>query len=289
MTMRQRSQARLAGFTLVEMVMVIIVVGIIGASLVMFMKPAIESYADSRRRAGLSDKADTALRRIAREVRTAVPNSIRTPNNQCFELVPTSTGGRYRMQADTTNDAPTCPTSGTCSAPLDTAQPTTAFDVLSQLSAVPVAGDWVVVGNQDANDVYAGTTSALIGGVAAPPNASFGLQRITLAVPQQFPVGYDGGRFSVVAANAGQPAVFYICEGGTLRRLTRAFDSTYPASCPSAAGAPILADKVSNCSFTYSPSVGESQQRGFVEMYLELSDGGESVSLSFGAHVDNVP
>ena len=51
----------------------------------------------------LAADADHALRRMLRDVRVAVPNSIRTPATNCFELVPTSAGGRYRMAADSVN------------------------------------------------------------------------------------------------------------------------------------------------------------------------------------------
>lgn len=296
MQARSSSLRYVAGFTLVEMVLVIAITGIIASTLVVFVKPAISGYDAARRRAELTDIADTALRRLARDIRSAVPNSVRTPNDQCFELVPTVAGGRYRMAADTLNDGAGCPGGASCSASLETSRPVTAFDVLSPLATTPQVGDLVVVGNQDTNDVYAGRSAVAISGVAAPPNPLFGQTRLSFA-SHQFPLGYDGGRFSIVAANGGQPAIAYVCTSpgvdgngngtGTLYRLTQAFGATYPGACPSIAGAAIVATRVSNCSFTYNPSV--SQQRGLVTMRIELSNAFESVALSHGTHVDNAP
>ncbi|HJV84115.1 MAG TPA: prepilin-type N-terminal cleavage/methylation domain-containing protein [Noviherbaspirillum sp.] len=290
---------RARGFTLAELVIVIVITGIIAAAIVIFLVPAINAYVDSRRRADLVSQADTALRRMARDIRMAVPNSIRSPSDQCFELVPTATGGRYRMAPNTVVDATAdCSVPANCSATLDTSQPSSAFDVLSPLSAMPAAGDWVVIGNQDANDVYAGATRAAISSVSTPDSA-FGLYRIAFNA-KQFPVGYDGGRFSVVANNGGSQAVFYICDNasgvdangngtGTLYRLSRPFTPAYPASCPATTGAAVLATHVRSCSLVYSPSTGSTQQRGFVWMQVDLAQRNETISLSYGAHVDNVP
>jgi MSHA biogenesis protein MshO len=285
------------GFTIVELVIVIVITGIIAASLTVFFRPAVDSYLSSRSRADLTDQADTALRRMVRDVRVAVPNSIRTPGDQCFELIPTSTGGRYRRGPDTVNDAVTC-TASTCSAPLDTTQATTVFDVLSPLSATPAAGDWVVVGNQNPGDVYAGTNRGAIASVSTPASAAFGRHRITVA-STQFPIGYEGGRFSVVP-NA-QRAVFYVCSGadgtldasgngkGTLYRLMRDFNPVYPTACPSTAAADVLATRVRSCTFVYDPNPSATQQSGFVWMQLEVARNGEAAHLAMGAHVSNAP
>ena len=292
------SARRQHGFTMVELVIVIVITGIIAASLTVFFRPAVEGYLASRARADLTDQADTDLRRMVRDVRVAVPNSIRTPGDQCFELIPTSTGGRYRAGPDTVNDAASC-TSATCSAPLDTTQATTVFDVLSPLSTTPAVGDWVVVGNQNPSDVYAGTNRGAIASVAAPASAAFGRHRISVA-STQFPIGYDGGRFSIVP-NA-QRAVFYVCSGadgtldasgngkGTLYRLMNyGFNASYPGAFPSTAGADVLATRVRSCSFVYDPNQGATQQNGFVWMQLEVARNNESAHLAMGAHVSNAP
>jgi MSHA biogenesis protein MshO len=270
------------GFTLVELVVVIMITGIMAASIAVFFKPAVDAYFDARRRAELTDTADTALRRIGRDVRRAVPNSIRIPagSDQCFEVVPTKAGGLYRRAADKDN---------VNSVPLDTTAAASSFDVLSPLSSAPVAGDFVVIGNQNTNDVYAGATRGTVSIWDSPPapgGAAVGAGRVTLAPAAQFPAGYDGGRFQVV--DQREQSVFYICDGaGNLLRLVRPFTATPPAACP--AGGVGLATNVSACSFIYNPNQGATQQSGFVWMQIELTSGGETIALAYGAHVSNVP
>ena len=286
------------GFTLVELVMVIAITGVIGVSLVIFFTPAVNSYFATQRRAALTDMADTALRRMRRDVQRAVPNSIRAPKPECFELVPSSTGGRVRMGPDTANDVgASCVPGANCSAWLDTSTSISTLDILSPFSTTPAVGDWIVIGNQNGNDVYSGVNRTQITGVSTPASA-FGTHRLTFG-STSFPAGYDGGRISIVSNNGGAPTVFYVCSNagtsadgtgtGTLYRLMRGFVSSYPTACPDTTGAAILATKVKSCNFVYSPTVGNTQQSGYVWMLLELAEAGENIPLSFGAHVDNVP
>jgi len=247
------------------------------------------AYADTFDRAALVDAADTALRRMQRDVQLAVPNSIRAPSPNCFEVVPTSDGGRFRTAPDTVNAG---------SAVLDPATATTSFDVLTPLVSVPTAGDWIVVDNQNPSDVYTGANRAAVTLVNAPA-AALGRHRITVAA-KQFPLGYDGGRFVVVPD--AQKAVFYVCSGadgtldaagngrGTLVRLSNyGFDAAIPASCPGVAAGAVLATGVRSCRFVYDPNQGATQQNGFLSIQLELARHGETASLVLGAHVVNVP
>ena len=296
-----KATASTRGFTLIELIFVIVIGSTMAATLVVFFKPAVDSYIATRARADLTHQSDTALRRMVRDVRLAVPNSIRTPGSQCFELVPTSTGGRFRTEADTINDSgPNCTPGPGCSAPLDTSQATTVFDVLTPLSATPAVGDWVVIGNQTPADVYGGVNrAAIVAPVAAAPNAAYGHQRITIA-STQFPLGYDGARFNVVPG--AEQAVFYVCSGadgtldasgngkGTLFRLSNyGFNAGYPSACPSTGSADVLATRVRSCSFVYDPNQGATQQSGFVWMELDLAHQGEIAHMTMGAHVANGP
>jgi MSHA biogenesis protein MshO len=288
MTPRRPAQR---GFTLIELIMVIVIGAVLAATLAVFLRPAFDSWIALRTRAELSHQATNALRRMRDEVRAAVPNSIRSPGSQCIELVPTLTGARLRRDVDSQNVG---------AMPLDTSTATTQFDVMTAFSTTPAVGDFVVIDNQNPGDVYSGSNRAVITAVpSAPPNAAFGRFRVSVA-STQFPAGYQGNRMVVVPNS--QQAVFYVCEGadgtldasgngkGVLARLSRyGFNSGYPGSCPSAASGEVLATSVKSCRFIYDPAQGATQQSGFVSMQIEITRNSESAGLVVGAHVANVP
>lgn len=283
---------RRRGFTLVELIVAMVLIGAIGGILAMQVKPTLAGYLAVGKRAALTDQADSALRRIVTEVRSAVPNSLRLGDARCLELVPTTDGGRYRAGPDVLP-------ARTGETHLDFDVPSKQFDVLTSFTVEPRQGDLLVIGNQNNADVYSGVNVRTIDKVEAPPAAWMGERRITLGAyrgqPAEIaiPNGYTGGRFVVVPG--GQQAVSYICtEGrdqdtgtGQLLRVVRPIDSAQ--SCGVPAGAPVLANKVERCVITYSPNHGATQQSGFMQMQLTLLDAGESVSLTLGAHVNNVP
>lgn len=284
---RLRKAAASRGFTLVELVLVLVIVGVMAGMLVVFLRPAVDSFVAQRARAELQGAAEVALAALQRDVRRALPNSVRTPGSACFELIPTTAGGRYRRDADVTRAG---------EAVLDPTQVTTAFDVLGPLnqSRSPAAGDWVVVGNQSVNDAYTeGLNRALITDPNQAVDAALGSRRIAHEA-RQFPQGYMGGRFFVVAQ--GEPSVFLVCSGaglangqgtGSLYRVVRNFNASYPTSCPAVAGAERLVSRVSSCSFQYDP--GALAEYGLMQMRLQLTRDGETVSLQVSSMVSNVP
>lgn len=278
------------GFTLVELIVVMVVTGVLAAGLVVFFRPALNNYLNVLNRAELTDLADTAMRTMLRDIRLAVPNSFRSPNPACFEVIPTSSGGRYRSGPDTITPG---------GAAVDTTTTTTIFDVVSPLIPAPAVGDWIVVANQNTNDVYAGVNRARISAMPAVPAPTLGQHRITLNAPLQFPIGYDNSRFVIVPDN--QQAVFYSCDNpgidargngtGTLYRFSNyGFNAGAPASCPAVVGGtPVVATHISQCQITLNPNPGAIQGAGYVEVRLQLTANNESVNLLFGAHTDNLP
>ena len=218
------------GFTLVELIVVIVVTGIIAAIFAMQIGPALQNYLAVGRRANLTHMADTALRRMVTEIHGAVPNSLRlmqsaNATSTCLEMVPSSGGGRFRTAADSQWDQAN---SANPSRPLDVNVPVTVFDVLTAFTNQPNQNDFVVIGNQNTANVYDGTSRGIVDSVVALPASSNGSptpgnSRVTLKTQKQFPYGYEGGRFYIVP-NSLQ-AVSYVCDSAGL-------DGTAPGKAP---------------------------------------------------------
>jgi MSHA biogenesis protein MshO len=109
----------IAGFTLVEMIIVIVITGVVATMITVFMKAPIDGYFSSIRRATLSEEADAALRFVARDLQAALPNSI-VCTGSGLQFLSTRSGGRFR-EAQTS--------SGT-GAPLAFGTATTGFDII---------------------------------------------------------------------------------------------------------------------------------------------------------------
>jgi MSHA biogenesis protein MshO len=267
---------RSSGFTLIEMVMVIVIMGVIGGIVAVFMKSPIDAYFDSARRAALTDVADTAVRRMARDIRKALPNSVLNPNNQCLEFIPTKTGGRYRAEELVAGD----------DSSLNFAAADATFNMFGRNSALPadqriVAGDVIAVYNLGipGADAYLQNNTAVV--AVAPTEAGVPVETTIAIASTLFPLASGGNRFHVIPN--GENVLAFVCDGvGNLRRTARAFAG---APCP-ATGA-ILARNVGACNFVYNDS--DLQRNALVQLGLTFTDSGESVNLYHEVHVDNTP
>ncbi|MEO8407663.1 MAG: type II secretion system protein [Oxalobacteraceae bacterium] len=274
------------GFTLIEAVIVIAITGIVAAMVAIFIRTPVQGYIDVERRAEMTDAADTALRRIARDVRLALPNSMRTvaASPLCLEYLPTSTGGRYRTDVGAVGNEDV----------LDFDKPDASFDILGPLNPVPASGDQLVVSNFGipGADAYSGVNRATI---SAATGSSIALNP---AVNFPSELKSPGSRFQVIPD--AEQAVFYVCTNsatgidaagngnGALYRLSHyGINPAAPAACPAIPlGAPVLAKNVSACAFAYAPV---NQRNGLVSMRITITKAGESASLYHQVHVSNVP
>jgi MSHA biogenesis protein MshO len=79
------------GFTLVELVLVIIILGIVGIGITGFVRSTTSSYLDMTQREALLRDGSFFVERFTRELSASVPNSVRINGNasvHCLEFVP---------------------------------------------------------------------------------------------------------------------------------------------------------------------------------------------------------
>jgi MSHA biogenesis protein MshO len=272
------AMTRARGFTLMEMVIVIVVLGIIAGMASTFLRSPLQGYFDSISRARLVDIADTALRRIGRDLQAALPNSVRTVtvgSVQYLEFIPTVGGGRYGAERSSTG-------TGT---PLSFQSSNSSFDILTPAMVVP-ASSYIVIFNLGipGADAYEGSSSAANVMRPATPNATAS-QTIAIDAANRaaFPFESPSHRFQLVT----QP-VTYVCDkiAKTLSRYASyGFNPTQiaPGGTPA-----LIASAVSDCNFQYSAS-NLAGRAGLVTLYLQLDINNERINLAQEVHVSNVP
>ena len=285
---------RQRGFSLVELIVVVIIVGLLAVGGGLLVLNPIQAYDAQLRRQQLVDQGEMALRQIARDVRRALPNSIRTTSvgsGWAVEMVNTIDGARYRDE-----------TGGDFVGADDTLAFGAAddnFNLLGSFNVVPMgalaAGRRLVIYNTSAGAIYgdaaannnpgivttAGTAVTL--SPTAPPSDD-PEQRVSLAPPFQFAQQSPGQRVFVIDGPTS-----YICDPAT-GRITRytgyAFSVAQPTP-PAGGSSDVVVTQLAGCNMSYNP--GGSQRGGILTVEINIDDSGESVDLLHQIHVVNVP
>lgn len=288
------------GFTIVELVAVMVLAAILGLVVWRNVAGPLRAFADLSRRAVLVDAAETALQRMQRELRLALPNSVRVnAGGTALEFLRTAAGGRYRAEADTSDPG---------SDPLDFSRSTDSFEVLGGLAgetALVTGNGGLAACQQGAIDCVAvynsGTPTDCAGFAGARANAWCGDNLAGLA-------GFDAaaGLVTFNRADAATPLPFqsptqrfyvvdtpvsFVCDSGALKRYAGyAIAASQPV--PPAGTPALLATQVESCQFSYAP--GTSHRAGLVTIRLvlaarNLDDGREAVTLLQQVPIVNTP
>jgi MSHA biogenesis protein MshO len=274
----------MGGFTLIEMITVVVLIGILAALGGFLILTPVTSFTDQARRAELTDIADNALQRITRELRNALPNSVRiAPGGTALEFLNTSAGGRYRATADLTGTEVLTDCVNDTFEVLDGILAGTITD--GATDCMTTATDCLVVYNTGSDyNAYTGNNLANITVVAGNNitcDGNVGWTGFPFPVP---PSGQQ--RFFVV-----DTPISYVCSGGQLLRYDNYdIQDPQPTTAIDFGVAPtLLANNVNTCTFSYAAGAG--YRHGLVTLRITVTDAptNESVALLYQAHVSNVP
>ena len=285
-----RSRRSQLGFSLVELIVVVVLVGLLAGGAGLLILQPIEAYEDQVRRQQLVDLGEMALRQIARDVRGALPNSLRTRtvgSGWAVELVPVVDGARYRDEQQAGFAA------GTADDLLDFLDPAgdAAFNLLGRLNNPLQANARLVIYNTSPAALYDDAANNRNPGVITPSGTTLSTgvtayadeDRIQLSAAHRFAQQSPGQRVFFV----DQP-ISYVCNPATgeiVRHTGYGFDQFQQAS-PGGSSAPVIT-RLSGCSMTYT--AGTSQRGGILSVEITIDDSGEAVSLLHQIHVVNVP
>jgi MSHA biogenesis protein MshO len=293
---RAKITLRQHGFTLIEAVVVIVVTAIVGAVVAIFIRVPVQGYVDAVARAQVTDMADTTLQKMKRDIRLALPNSLRVHaegSTVYLEFLQTKIGGRYLADDDDGGSAPYLSWESGGGKAF-----TVVGNMPDQKQAI-VAGDYLVVYNlgegQEPANAYDCRTAcnrasiATVAGnlvtLAANPFAG---QTPRLASPTK--------RFQIVTS-----AVTYVCDPvqHTLMRYwnydinpvqpaTSALLMTQDPNKATAPGLAMLAEGLSACNLSYGSLANIRSALITLDLTFEVGSSGK-VNLVQQVHMDNTP
>ncbi len=278
------------GFTLIELVITITVGSIVVAFMALFIVMPMNAYSTQTQQAALVDAADSALRFMARDLRSALPNSVRVSSGgtvTALELLATADGARYQDGGPVSNPALVLDftaADGAFATTVPFTQLTLPWSSSSYYLSIYNVGVPGANAYQMPNVITpAGTTITISAGATANQNL------VTLNPAFQFAFGSPGKRVYLVSG-----PVSYLCDtaAATLTRYSGyTIAGTQPASAAalSAAGATaaLVAAHVASCQFTLT--TGTAERNALATLTLQISQNGQSVQLLNEVQVVNTP
>ena len=276
------------GFTLIEMVVTIAVASVVVAFMAMFMLLPMDAYTAQTRRADLVDAGDSALRFMARDIRSALPNSVRVATSgtvSALELLATADGARYQDNGPVSNPALV----------LDFTAPDAAFSTTVPFTQLTLPFSSSAYYLSIYNVGVPGANAYQMTNVITPPGTTITISAgaasnqdlVTLNPPFQFAYGSPEKRVYLVSG-----PVSYLCDSaaGTLTRYSGyAISSSQPTSAAALSGgtSALVAANVASCSFTYT--AGTAQRNALATLSIQIAESGESVQLLNEVQVVNAP
>lgn len=270
------------GFTLIEFIMVIVVLGIISLGSVGFISNSAQGLVDTAERQALASSATIAVEKVLREVRRALPNSVRTfsdGGNECIELVPILHSSEY------------------VSIPIASAD--SSFKSIKFFGATGTESGFVAVYPTSTDAVYGtspatiraiSTTTALASAVGV--GADLNLQELTFTATTtyRFPTESPRKRFFLV-----DPPISFCddADGRLWRYQNYGFQVSSASSIPTTGTNRILiADSLKVGSLRFNILPAQLQRNAVVSMSLIIeraASSAEQVDISQEVQLRNVP
>jgi MSHA biogenesis protein MshO len=271
---------KVSGFTLIELIMVIVILGIMGAVSVKFISHSAQGLVDTGERQALASSATIAVEKVLREVRRALPNSVRIfsdSGNACLEFVPILYSSEY------------------LSIPIASAG--TSFQSIQFVNAVGNETGYVAVYPNSETSVYESnkaisSTTAVASPVGVAGSANENLQTLTFSSASSYHFLTDSPekRFYLVS----QPVSFCDDANGRLWRYQNyGFHLDSTGSIPTTgANRSLIADSLAVGSLEFNITPPQLQRNAVVRMSLTIvrpNDTTESINVSQEVQLRNVP
>lgn len=257
------------GFTLIELITVLVILGFVTAIGSSFIISTIDSYDQVQSRSKLINRGRLVVEKMTRQIRMASPNSLRVSSSgNCVEFLPVVAGVSYLSDVPDENNLSSA-TTNVATAPFELGVGT---------------ANHVLIGALDATEIYA--SGSLIGRVGM---GALGVGPIYTAIPLSTSHRFNRNSINRRVYIADNPRRFCLI-GTTLNRysnyglLTTALGDLDPGG-----DVDVMAENVSTRAQAFLLSQGIEEINTAVNISLDFSGGSEQVTLSQKILVRNVP
>ena len=256
------------GFTFVELVAVILILGIVAAIGSSFLITAVDAYRITEVRAKLVSRGRTAMEQMTRQLRLSAPNSARvSASGNCIEFMPLVGGGNYQGNLpDAENGAPTTNSIATSPFLLDLGSP-----------------QYVIVAALSANEIYTSASPSARAQLASTIGNP--INTLNLAANHRFIRNSINKRVFV----ADNPKRFCLASSTLVQYNTYTFDTGTLSDVDPGGATVIMSFDVSAAGTAFVLSPGSEDRNTAVIISLAFIGNGERVELNQQVLVRNVP
>ncbi|MDO6524150.1 type II secretion system protein [Motilimonas sp. 1_MG-2023] len=264
------------GFTLVELVIVMIILAALGIAVTNYLGFGTELYRDVAEREKILNSARFAMERLNREIRGSLPNSQQISNSgNCLRFVPVVASSSY-LELPVSPDAPAA------------VAKVFAFDQYS-FSAEHKAAVYAL----SSDDIYSASSSTVLPVTGYTLAASGSdVDELALAAASLWPLPSPSQRIYIVS----RPVRYCVLSNGDLQREEMRWASETPPeqiinSSLMAQGIRLLPATAADYQPPFAVTEATLSRNSVVKLFLNFSrdNGAESLVFHHAIHIQNVP